>query len=114
LREQLLSGVVGEAGVHGNEALVQDRSAQEARHLLALGGAARESQGVAKAGEDESGDVILERFEECELALIESQDGIAFVEFDAVGGRNLVDVLGIEMQAVEGNEDFAGRTICGG
>jgi len=113
LRKQLLGGVVGEAGVDGDEALVKDRSAEEARQLLPFGGCVRKGQGVADTGEDEAGDMVLERLEESQFALIESQDSVAFVEFDAVGGRNFVDVLGIEVQRVEGGKDLAGRTVCG-
>jgi len=113
LREQLLGGVVSEAGVDGNEALVENRRAEEAGHLLSFGGIAGKREGVADAGEDEAGDAVLERLKKGQLALIESQDGVAFVELDAIRRRNLVDALGIEAQRVQGGEDFTGREVCG-
>jgi hypothetical protein len=71
LVEEIVGGVIGEAHVGGGENLVQDGSTEKMRHLLFFDDVARESQGMAAAGEDESGDAAVDGSEECEFAFFE-------------------------------------------
>ena len=113
LFEQVLRRVIGEASVDGDELLVQDGCAEEASQLLFFPGVARESQGVANPGKNETGDAALEGLKKGQLALFKRDDQVALAKLDAICGRNGVDVLGIEAESIEGSEEVARRGIRG-
>jgi hypothetical protein len=81
------------------------------RHLLFFHDIARESQGVASAGEDEASDVAVDGRQEGEFAFFEIYLDVAAPEFDAVGGNELVGGGGIKTQGVERVVEFVGRLI---
>ncbi len=114
LSEEIVRGVIGKADVGGNELLVQDGCSEETRHLLFFRGIARNGKGVTQAREDNSGDTAFEWSVESEAAFLKSEDNIAMADFDAVIGRDGVDVLRIRGECIERGEKFAGREISGG
>ena len=113
--QKILLRAVGEANVGGEKLLVENGSAEETRDLLLFHRIARQGYDVADAGKDEAGDAAFEGLEEGDFAVLKSQHGVGFAEFDAVFGGDSVDVLRIDREGVEGGEKFArGRIRCAG
>ena len=56
-------------------------------HLLFLDNVARESKGVAPAGEDKSCSAAVYRREKSELTFLEENFHVTTAKFDAVGGN---------------------------
>jgi hypothetical protein len=114
LAKELVRGVIGEAHVGAEEDLVKNRSSQKVGHLLLFHDIARESQGMAAAGEDEAGDAAVDGGQESEFALFEVDFHVAAAEFDTVGGHQLVGGSGIETQGIERVVEFVRRRRGGG
>jgi len=114
LAEEIVRGVIGEAHVGAEEYLVQNGSSQKMRHLLFFHDIARESQGMAAAGEDEACDVAVDGGQESEFAFFEVDFNVAAAEFDTVGGHQLVGGSGIETQGIERVVEFVRRRRGGG
>ena len=64
---------------------------------------------MADAGKDKTGDVAFEGLKEHEFSALEGEDQIALMKFDAIGGGDGVDVVGIETQGIESGEDVTRR-----
>ena len=84
------------------------------RHLLLFDDIARESQGMAAAGEDEARGAAVEGGQESEFAFFEVDFNVAAAEFDTVGGRELVGGSGIDAQGIERVVEFVRRLLGGG
>ncbi len=113
LGKDVLGGVVGEAGVDGDELLVEDRGAEEKGHLLLFGRVTRNRQSVSDAGENEAGDAAFEGLKESELSAFEGDDQIALANFNTITGRESVNVFGIEAKPVQGSKNIPGGRIRG-
>jgi hypothetical protein len=68
---------------------------------------------VADAGENEAGDVALERHEKGEFAALKVDDQITLTKFNAVCGREGVNVFGIETERIERRKEVARGGIRG-
>ena len=93
LLQKVLSGVISEAHVGGEELLVENGGAEETRHLLLFRGIARKRKGVAQAGKDKAGDAAFKWGVESEASRLKGEDDIAMMDFDMVWRRDRVDVL---------------------
>lgn len=114
LAKEIVGGVIGEAHVGAEEYLVQNGSSQKMCHLLFFHDIARESQGMAAAGEDEACDMAIDRSQESEFAFFEVDLHVPAAEFDAVSCSELVGGSGIETQSVDCVIEFVRRLIGGG
>ena len=81
--------------------------------MLLFGRLAGKRQGVADAGENETGDVALERLKEGEFAALKGDDEITLTKFNAVCGREGVNVFGIETERIERRKEVARGGIRG-
>jgi len=113
LAKEFAGGVVGEAEISSEELLIQDGCAEEVAHLLFFDGIAREGQGVAAASEDDTGDLAVQRGEECQRTLVEGKNGIAAAEFDAIGGGDVIDGCRVDAQSIQRIVQFVGCSFGG-
>lgn len=69
-------------------------------HLLLFHDLARESKGMATAGENEAGNAAVDGCQEGEFPFLKVNLDVAAAEFDAIGGDELVSGSGIKAQRV--------------
>lgn len=114
MREEIAGGVIGKANIGGDELLIKDRRAEEAGHLLLFRRIVRKGKNMTEARKNKSGDATFERGIEGKTAFLKGEDDIAMTDFDAILGRDGVNVLRIRGERVEGSEKFTGRRPGGG
>jgi hypothetical protein len=114
LIEESLRRVGRKADIRGNELLVEDGRAEEARQLLFFDGIARKDQGVSESGEDKTSDSALERLKEGNLAIGEIESDVRLADLNVVPGRDGIDRLAVELQGIESSENLARGGTCAG
>src|SRR5215475_9527279 len=108
LMEEIVGGLLREAEVSGGEILVEHGCAEEIAHLLLFHRIARNGEDVSAAGVDGAGGFSVQRREESEGSIFKLKLGIATAKLNARAGLDLVNGGGVDLQAVEGSEDFGG------
>ncbi len=113
LAKKFVRGIVRKAQISPDEFLIEDRSAKKTPHLLFFDGISRSRQNVAAAVEDGAGNLPVERGEKGECAFFKGEHGIPAPQLDAMGGRNAINVGGIDAQHLEGIVQFMRRSFRG-
>jgi hypothetical protein len=113
LSEEIAGGVIRKTNVGGDELLVKDRRAEKAGHLLLFRRIVRKGKDVTEPRKNESGDATFKRSIKGKTAFLKGEDNIAMTDFDAILGREGVNVLRIRGERVEGSENFTGRESSG-
>jgi len=81
--------------------------------LLLLGGIARQREGMADPGKNETGNTAFEWLKKHQFPPFEREDQVTLTNFDAVCGGESVDVLGVKAEAVECSKKVSGGRIRG-
>src|SRR5215472_3467219 len=111
--QELLGAIVCESKVGGKELLVQDRRPEKTRQLLLFDRVTRQHQHMADTGKRESGDSPFEWLEKSEFAVLKGKNRIALANLHTLFAGYRVDMLRIELQGIQGGENFARRMIGG-
>ena len=101
LTEEILGRLVGKPEIAGKKLLIKDGGAQESCDLLFFDRVTRYGQDMTHTRENETCNLPLKRLEKSQLAIREGNDGVGFVQFNAVFRSDGIDRLVVDAEGVQ-------------